>query len=365
MVLASAALILMSLTGTAQPATPRAPSGLLRCSADIAARSAPSNATPSVDEPTAIPSNSPVLQALTDIPLPGNTSRFDYQSLDPVTGLLYIAHMDADQLLVFDTRTERVIATVADLPSVTGVLVVPELHQVFASIAGDHQVAVIDTHNLSVIARMGHIDFPDGLAYAPQAKRVFVSDESGGGEVVIDATTNRIVTTIDIGGEAGNTQNDPGSGCILVAVQSRNEVVAIDPTTDWIVTLFDVDSGCNGPHGLLIDSPKRMAFVACEDNARRLVVDLQTLRVTGMFPVGEGPDVLSFDPGWHRLYVASESSVLSVFAEQPSTLQPLGQLTISNAHSVVVDPRTHLVYLPLADVGGKPALRIMQVPPGS
>ena len=365
MALAFAGLMLMSLPGTAQPATPRSPTGLLRCSSGIAAPSAPADATPGANEHTPIPSDSPVLRTLTDIPLPGDTSRFDYQSLDPVTGPLYIAHMDAGQLLVFDTRAQRIIATVGDLPTVTGVLVVPELHRVFASIAGDHQVAVIDTHNLSVIARVGKIGFPDGLAYAPRVKRVFVSDESGGGEVVIDATTNRVVTTIDIGGEAGNTQDDPGSGCILVAVQSRNKLFAIDPTTDQIIAQFDVDSGCEGPHGMLVDAPNGLAFIACENNARLLIVDLQTMQVTGMFPVGEGPDVLAFDPGWHRLYVASESGMLSVFAEQPPTLQPLGQVTISNAHSVTVDPRTHLVYLPLADVGGKPVLRIMQGPPGS
>jgi hypothetical protein len=31
------------------------------------------------------------------------------------------------------------------------------------------------------------------------------------------------------------------------------------------------------------------------------------------------------------------------------------------AHSVAVDPTTHLVYLPLEDVEGKPVLRILQL----
>ena len=30
-----------------------------------------------------------------------------------------------------------------------------------------------------------------------------------------------------------------------------------------------------------------------------------------------------------------------------------------NAHSVAVDPATHRVYFPLADVGGRPVLRVM------
>ena len=30
-----------------------------------------------------------------------------------------------------------------------------------------------------------------------------------------------------------------------------------------------------------------------------------------------------------------------------------------NAHTVAVDPATHRVYFPLADVGGRPVLRVM------
>jgi DNA-binding beta-propeller fold protein YncE len=191
---------------------------------------------------------------------------------------------------------------------------------------------------------------------------VFVSDESGGGELVLDAAGDKVVTTIDIGGEAGNTHFDSGSGCILVAVQSRNQLVAIDPTTDSVVGRFDLDSGCSGPHGFVLDAPARLAFISCEDNARLLVVDLSSMQVTATFPVGGGPDVLAFDPGLRRLYVASESGTVSIFDERERGLQPVGELSMPHAHSVAVDPATHLVYFPLQDVDGQPVLRIMAPP---
>jgi hypothetical protein len=34
-----------------------------------------------------------------------------------------------------------------------------------------------------------------------------------------------------------------------------------------------------------------------------------------------------------------------------------------HAHSVAVDPRTHLLYFPLQDIGGRPVLRIMEGTP--
>ncbi|MGI8548541.1 MAG: hypothetical protein ACR2M1_14650, partial [Gemmatimonadaceae bacterium] len=74
-------------------------------------------------------------------------------------------------------------------------------------------------------------------------------------------------------------------------------------------------------------------------------------------------DVLAFDPELKRLYVASESGTESVFEERGQELVSLGSVHASHAHSVAVDPRTHHVFLPLENVGGRPVLRIME--PGS
>jgi DNA-binding beta-propeller fold protein YncE len=309
------------------------------------------------------PSKSPVLQPLVDVPLPGGPRRFDYQSLDPSTGRLYIAHMGADQVVIVDTATEQVVGAIDHISTVTGVLVVPELGRVFAAAAGDHRVAVIDARSLQVVAYAGDIGFPDGLDYAPGTNQVFVSDESGGGELVIDAGTNDVVATIDVGGEAGNTHYDSVSGCIIVAVQSRNQLVTIDPATDQLLARYNLDGDCQAPHGFLIDEPRRLAFVACEDNARLLTIDLNTMHVTATCPVGGGPDVLAFDPAWRRLYVASESGVVSIFEEVGTTLTPIGEYVAPHAHSIAVDPATHRVYLPLEDVDGMPVLRILTAAP--
>jgi hypothetical protein len=50
-----------------------------------------------------------VLQQVADIP-PGPAVRFDYQNLDVEHSRLYIAHMNADQLVVFDTQKRQVVA---------------------------------------------------------------------------------------------------------------------------------------------------------------------------------------------------------------------------------------------------------------
>jgi DNA-binding beta-propeller fold protein YncE len=303
---------------------------------------------------------SPVLTTITDVPLPGNATRFDYQSFDPKTKTLYLSHMGDGELVVFNTQTRTVVARLPGFPTVTGVLAVPEIRRVFASVAGSHEVVVVDTEDLRVVARIPAGEFPDGLAYSPETGKVFVSDERGGKETVIEAKTNRRLNTIDMGGEVGNTQYDAGAHRILANVQTRNQVVVIDPEIEKIVGRHTLAGGAS-PHGLLIVADKRLAFVACEGDSKLLVVDLATFEVKQVLKTGEGPDVLAFDPGLQRLYVATESDIVSVFQLNGRTLQKLEDLRVApNAHTISVNPETHEVYLPLENVNGHPVLHIMK-----
>ncbi len=299
------------------------------------------------------------LKEVTDVPLPGPAVRFDYQSFDPTQGRLYIAHMNADQLVVFDVKKQEVIANLDGFANVHGVWVVPELGRVYASATGEHKLAVVDLQTLKTIAKVGPIKYPDGIAYAPGPKRVFVSDEHGDADAVVDATTNSLIATIPLGGGAGNTVYDSGSGHILVAVHEKNELVAIDPATAKIIGRYVV-AGIESPHGIALDVDARLAFVAGEDNNKLAVFDLTNMRVLATYPVGKDPDVLAFDPGLKRLYVSAESGTVTIFREKDKALVAAGTLAMPHAHTVCVDPNTHLVYFPLQNVDGHPLLRIME-----
>src|SRR6266705_6317793 len=99
------------------------------------------------------------LKKVADIPMTGPAVRFDYQSLDASQGRLYIAHMNANQLVVFDTKKREVIANLDGFPSVHGVWAVPELGRVYASATGEHQLAVVDMKTLKTIAKVGPINY--------------------------------------------------------------------------------------------------------------------------------------------------------------------------------------------------------------
>lgn len=300
------------------------------------------------------------LRKLADIPLEGGATRFDYQSIDPQRGLLFISHLGDGQVVAFDLKQQKVAATIPDVASAHGIVAVPETGRVYAAATGTRQVAVIDVQTFRVIARADGGDYPDGLAYDPETQKVFVSDESGGGVIVIDARTNQRTNRIDIGGEVGNTQYDALAHRMLSAAQGRNQLVAIDPKSDAIVDRYDLP-GCDGPHGFTLDSPARLAFVSCEANAKLLLLNLDSKQIVASDSVGDIPDVLAFDTGLRRLYVAAESGIVAVFRVRESALEKIGQVYLApNAHTIAVDAQSHRVYVPLENIDGRPVLRVYE-----
>lgn len=306
------------------------------------------------------PAPSSGFRLVATVPLPGPANRFDYQSFDAASGRLYINHMNAGHLLVFNADSGKVTHEVAGLPRATGVLAVPTHHEVYVSAAGAHAVVILDDRTMKEVARVEGIHFPDGIAFDPFTDKVFVSDESGGADVVIDARTHAKRSTIALGGEAGNTHYDSVSRCMLVAVQTRNELVALDPVSERTVARYPL-ARSDHPHGFTLDQVGRLAFISGEGNAELLVLDMRSLKILARHAVGADPDVVAWDSEWRRLYVASESGTLSAFWLDGTSLRPIGEYHAPRPHTVAVDPRTHCIYLPLENVGGHPELRILEV----
>jgi DNA-binding beta-propeller fold protein YncE len=317
---------------------------------------------------------------LADIPLGPSMDRIDYQSIDPASGRLYVAGMGAGKIFVLDTRTQLVTATLDGFPKVTGILAVPSLGKLYASVpgggigaavsvalgwlglsSGSGRVAILDLGSLREIARLAGGTFPDGIAYDPAAGKIFVSDELGGAIQVIDARTDQIVARIDTGGEVGNVQYDPVSKRVYAPIQTKDQLAIIDPQSNQIVARYKLPGGRH-PHGLAISPDAAIGYVACDADDILLTVDLATGQILATARLGRDPDVLALDPGLKRLYVASESGDLSIFdISEPASPRSLGEVAVAaHAHSVAVDPASHRLFLPLADLDGFSVMRILE-----
>ena len=169
------------------------------------------------------------LKPVGEVALPGDGSRFDYASLDSERGLLFIAHLGASEVIEVDVHANRVVRTIPNLAQVHGVLVVPELHRVYATATGDNHMAVVDEDTGAVLNRAPTGQYPDGLAYDPKRNAVWTTNETGGTETVIEAGTAAVRGSVDSAARSATSSTTrPPTGCwwrCRVAAISRSSTL--------------------------------------------------------------------------------------------------------------------------------------------
>jgi DNA-binding beta-propeller fold protein YncE len=301
------------------------------------------------------------LKKVTEFDLPGPPGkRFDYLTITPDDHYLLSTHLAAGQMYVIDLRTNKVLATVLDTPGAEGVEYVPELKKAYTSNAGDNTIGVVDLRLMKVIKKIPTEAKPDGSTYATPFHKLYVSDERGKAEAIVDVRTDNIVKTLHFDSEAGMPQYDPVARKVYVNLQDKNIFAVIDPITDEVVGRYPVGR-CKGNHGMTLDPEHHRAFLACEGNELMTVFNLDTHQPIAFLSMAGGPDVIKFDPGLKRIYVACSSGAISVFQmEDTDHYSKLEDFPVQKkVHSLTVDLDTHRVYAPEQEVEGKAVARMV------
>ena len=91
------------------------------------------------------------------------------------------------------------------------------------------------------------------------------------------------------------------------------------------------------------------------------VFDLYKNRPIAFLPLAGGPDVVKFDPGLERVYVACSSGAISIFhMDDPDHYRKLEDFPVQKkVHSLAVDLETHRVYAPEQEADGKAVARMV------
>ncbi len=306
-------------------------------------------------------SANPVLKKLTSFDLPGpGGKRFDYLTIWPERKLLLSSHLGAGQLYIIDLTNNKVLRTIDEVPGIEAVEVAPDVEKAYTSDWGEHRVGVIDLKQMKIIKKVPVENKPDGIAYAAAFHKIFVSDERAKAEVVIDVTTDEIVKTLKFDSETGMPQYDPVGKHVWVNLQDDNLIAEMDPASDTVLNKYPVGQ-CRGNHGMVLDPDHRRAFLSCEDNDLMTVFDLENHKPIVSLPMAAGADVIKFDSGLQRIYVACGSGAISTFRQDdPTHYRKLQDYPVEKrVHSIVVDQQNHRVYTPEEQEGGKPVARMV------
>ena len=265
--------------------------------------------------------------AVIDLPGPAGR-RFDYLTIDYDDGYLFSAHLGAGLLYVIDLRTNSVVKTIDGFPGIEGVAYVPELKKLYTSNWYENKIGVVDLGQMAVTKK------------------------------VVDVREDRIVKTLKFDSETGVPQYDPVARKVYVNLQDRNVLAVIDPASDTVVGEYPV-SGCTGNHGMALDPERHLAFLSCEGNDVLTVFNVDTHQPVAHLPMAKGADVVQYDPGLRRIYVACSSGFISVFqVDDPEHVRKIEDFPVERkVHSLAVDVETHRVYAPEEEEQGRPVAR--------
>lgn len=301
------------------------------------------------------------LKKIATIELPGPLGKpFDALTIDSENHLLFCTHTGVNALYVVDLETYALKQTITDLPGVRGVIYVPKLNKVFASVSGEDSIDVIDGSTFEVTKRIPTEAVPAAMAYAAPQGYLFVSDELARAVVVIDVAREALVRVIRFESRTGTLKYDSVTQKVYVNLPDANELAVIDPETTSIVASYTVGR-CVGNSGMAVDAQRQLAFLSCAGNNLLTVFDLRANQPMAYLPMAAGGAGVAVDSKLGRIYVACASGAISVYEEKDAKkCRRLDNIPAAYAvHTLAVDESTQRVYVPEQEEDGMPISRLV------
>src|SRR5580700_2689124 len=281
------------------------------------------------------------------IAIPGD-GFWDYLITDPDTGRIFVSH--GTEVDVVDGKKGEVAGKITGLKLVHGIAIAREFHHGFISDGGANTVVVFDMTTLAKVGEVAAGMNPDGIIYDPGSKRVFAFNGRSGSATAVDAEKGTLAGTVTLEGKPEFPAPD-GKGHVYVNIENKSEVMDIDAKALMVVHKWPL-APCEEPSGMAMDTKTRRLFSGC-DNKMMAVMDADTGKVVTTVPIGDGVDATWFDPGMkYVLNSCGQDGVLTVIHEDsPDKYTVVENVpTAKGARTMALDPKTHTVYLALAEV---------------
>ncbi|MBV9344046.1 MAG: YncE family protein [Gammaproteobacteria bacterium] len=291
----------------------------------------------------------------------GGEGGWDYLSLAPKSGRLFIAH--GTQVEVIDTRTLQPVGSVADTPGVHGIAPVEELGRGYISAGRADAIVEFDLASLKRLKEIKSTGKnPDAIIYDPAARRVWAFNGHSNNATVIDTDKDEVTGTVALSGKPEFAASD-GQGRVYVNIEDQGKIAVLDARELRVIAEWPLP-GCEEPSGLAINAAGGQLFSACS-NRTLVALDTHDGHVLGTAPIGAGVDAAAYDPQARLIFASCGEGVLSVLSQDASGAPRPAQaaVTARGARTMALDALRHRVYLVTADFGPAPAASAEQPHP--
>ena len=282
----------------------------------------------------------------------GGQGGWDYLAVDTARNRLYVSH--GNQVDVIDLARDTVIGVIPGTPGVHGIAIAYDLSRGYASGGRDSSVTIFDLGTLAVIKRVNvGARNPDAIGYDPVSHRVFTFNGGSANATAIDGASGDVVGMIPLGGKPEFWAVD-GKGSMWVNNEDKDVLVQFDTKSMNVVKEVAL-TGCRRPTGLGFDTTRGLLFPVCNLSATMLVVDAAKGTVLATLPIGQGVDGGGYDSGPGYAFASAGEGKLTIVGESLGAWKVLQTVpTMRGARTMVLDPKSHRVFLSTADYGPTP-----------
>ncbi len=281
------------------------------------------------------------------IAVSGNDT-WDYLSIDAERNYAYVSHGSCVQ--VVDLASGRQIDSIGDLHGVHGIALAPDLSKGFISNGKSNTITVFDleSHKVqdSILLKS---DDPDAIVYDSLSKLVFVMNGRSASLTVLDATTNKVKSVVQLEGKPEAAICD-GRGYVYVNIQDKGDVCVLNTRTLRVEKTFSVAPG-EGPNAIALDVFGGRIFSACA-NRLLIVLDIHNGKLVAKVPITTRVDGIVYDPTQAQIFCSGGDGIMSIITQVDANTYKVAETmaTSRGAKTCALNPKTHSVYMPSADM---------------
>jgi len=309
------------------------------------------------------PGSSPVYRVTQTFHV-GGDGGWDYLTVDPEHKLLYVPR--STHTMVLDATDGK---TVADMPGQKrnhGVAIVPSAGRGFITDGQDASVTVFDLKTYSVLGKIKAADDADGVIYDPSSGKVLVVCGDAGVVIPIspdvDPSNGKADPPIELGGKPEFLAAD-GKGKVYINLVDKDQVAVVDIKNMKVLAHWSTAPG-GSPVGMSMDPAHNRLFIGCRRPQKLIVMNAENGKVIADLPIGSGVDATKFDGD---IFASCRDGTLTVARQTAPDKYEIVQTvrTPQGARTMGVDPTTHTLYLPTAELMPSEGRARPSIKPGS
>jgi DNA-binding beta-propeller fold protein YncE len=166
----------------------------------------------------------------------------------------------------------------------------------------------------------------------------------------IQAADGKVAGTVDLGGGPEFAVAD-GSGYVYDNVEDASLVLKINARSLKVEQRWPT-APCASPSSIAMDRPNRRLFLGCRSKVMA-VMNADTGQVITTLPIGDHVDATAFDPESRLIFNSNgEGTITVIHQDSPDKYSPVENVkTLPKAKTMVLDPKTHRLFLSTAEAG--------------